>query len=142
MSINKLYGVLKGSSNIVMGTPGYRFSDVYPTEKQSATLKGLLDADPQTRALQIDCIIKLLQCSPLWPDFERDVDPVNTYTIASVILTDTTDIADMKNCPPITGLLNWAAGKPTPTTGKFVCAENDPELDVACSKLMAIVAEA
>lgn len=137
--INKLYGVLKGDTAIPQDMLGYRFSNVAPTDNQRSILAGLLDKDAAVRALQIDCLIRLLQCSPWWPDFERQVDPVNTYTVPVTTLSPDTDMSHMSGKGAITALMRWSDNHALPTAGIFRCSENDPELDKACAKLFSVI---
>ena len=138
--INKLYGVLKGDTVISKDMLGYRFSNAVPTDNQRSKLAGLLDSDATVRALQIDCLIRLLQCSPWWPDFERQVDPVNTYTVPVTILSPDTNMSHMTGKGAITALVRWSDNHALPNTGIFSCSENDPELDKACAKLFGVIA--
>lgn len=138
--INRLYGILRGNCVIAEGTPGYRYSTCTASAQQLSLLQGLLSVDAGVRALQIDALIKLLKCSPLWPDFERKLDSTNTYDVPAVKISADMDFAAHKDNGAVASLLTWAKDKHTPNREPFIYSENDPELDVACAKLFNVIA--
>lgn len=133
--INRAYGILRGAVQITQDIPGFRYSNVSPSAAQKEKLSGLLSEDVHTRALQIDGLLRLLQCSPYWPDFVRKYDSNNTYDVPCVLLSDTDTFKNMIGEGPVVRLLKWAASRPT-AAGDFACHGHTPELDAACAKLM------
>lgn len=133
--INRIYGILATGVVVSLDTVGYRYSDAAASNGQLKLLKGLMPADSGSSLVFIDYLLKLLSCSPYWPEVIRTFDPQNSYDIS--VIDQQPECVISLGFNPLSRLLEWADKIPTST--KYPTADNDPRIDVAISKLLGVL---
>lgn len=134
MQINLIFGLLVGGSTSAYSSlAGYRFSTVVRNAAQRRALATLMPDDPEQRMLFADFIIKLLSCSPWWPELLRTLDPNNTYDTPVYSGVPTT----LLEFNPMQRLMDWESSVTAPTEGRFICSPEDPVIDRIWAKLAA-----
>lgn len=130
--VNNFYGILRGDQNISQACPGFRYSDRGPiSDKQRRILGALLPKKEEEAAVFIDYILKLLSCSPYWPEMIRSLDINNTYDVSSVSGEATLSF------DPMARLIKWEAGTSI-RDDRIPYSPEDPVIDRLCAKLFAV----
>lgn len=127
IEINRIYGTLTNGL-VSTSDPGYRYSNVKPSEEQWQRFKPFMSTNTAAKA---DLILRLLKSTTSWVKILNKLDPVNTYDVLVTIpeLTDS-DIT-------FESLYKWACTLPA-ISNEYTTQVGfgDDKIDVVISRLL------
>lgn len=135
--INRLFGILTTDVEITADLPGYRYSDARATDKQKKALRSLMPSNSGEALLFADYLLKLLSCSPYWPEIIRKFDPENSYDIPVVQHTPNNPLT--LSFSPIQRLINWA--KTVPASPSYPTSDREATIDFSICKLLGVLTD-
>lgn len=124
MEVNYTYGILSGGRN------GIRTSWSLPSAVQERALAPLWSLETESnRGRLAELLIRLLRCSPAWPDYETSKDKLNTYHIDVDLGELTIKYAD---------LIRWA-DECSLNSEKYKITKEQVSTDRICNRLFGIL---